>query len=582
MTPERWLHIQTLFTEAIDTPPARRTQWLREACEGDDDLRRYVESLLLAGQEADGFLEHAIQEAAEGLVHQRIGPYQLVRALGRGGMGSVFLAVRADDEYQSQVAIKLIRTGLDSPDLRARFRSERQILANLDHPNIARLLDGGTTESGTPYVVMEFVDGEAILEYCDRRRLSTTERLKLFRKVCAAVECAHQNLVVHRDIKPGNIMITADGRAKIADFGIAKFTDAEATRTTTVLGTPAYMAPEQLRGGNIDARSDIFSLGAMFYWIITGQKPFPGEDLTSVSFKVVYTDPPKPTEIVPDLPRDLDTVASRCLAKNPGDRYQNAKELANDLAAIRAGKPIATTAAPKSGDDPTVSTMQVSVAAAVSKAAAALAQPMKVAPARPPRTGFVLAGVATALVVVVAYFLWPQERVVYVPFTMPAQTAQPPAKTAKSPQSKASTPQAAKGSSASPSAAADSAAADSIPVSSAEVRRAAAAKATFEVECNFSFAAATLQVFFGSQKLVDAKLEGKFRMFRSRGGTYRTSGQVPAGPHQVRVRVASDDAKEPFAQEAVIEGTFAAAAAQKLIVEFPKKQLTLRWAAVKK
>jgi hypothetical protein len=263
---------------------------------------------------------------------------------------------------------------------------------------------------------------------------------------------------------------------------------------------------------------------------------------------------------VPELPKDLDTIVSRCLAKNPFDRYQTAKELADDLAAVRAGKPIATTAAPRNADEPTVSTVQVSVAAAVGKTPAVLAEPMKVAPMRPPRTGFVLAGVATALVLVVAYFLWPQERVV---------------------QPQASATQAAKGPGAS-TAGADAPGTDSIPVSSAEVRRAAAAKATFEVECNFSFSMATLQVFFGSQKLVDAKLEGKFRMFRSRGGTYRTSGQVPAGPHQVRVRVVSNDVKEPFRQEAVIAGTFAEGVTQKLIVEFPKKQLTLRWAPAKK
>jgi serine/threonine-protein kinase len=522
---------------------------------------------------------------------QRIGRYEILAELGRGAMGAVYKA--RDPQIGRTVAIKTILTaGLTEGELaqyKQRFYREAQTAGQVNHPGIITIHDIAEDEKGQPYLVMEFVDGVTLHRMLRPghsghlpERLPLDQALDLTSQVAEALDFAHRRGVVHRDIKPGNIMITADGRAKIADFGIAKFTDAEATRTTTVLGTPAYMAPEQLRGGNIDARSDIFSLGAMFYWIITGQKPFPGEDLTSVSFKVVYTDPPKPTEIVPDLPRDLDTVASRCLAKNPGDRYQNAKELANDLAAIRAGKRIATTAAPKNADDPTVSTMQVSVASAVSKAAAALAQPMKVAPARPPRTGFVLAGVATALVIVVAYFLWPQERVVYVPFTMPAQTAQPPAKSGTPPQSRSNATRAAKGNDGAGQATAGPAATDSIPVSSAEVRRAAAAKATFEVECNFSFSAATLQVFFGSQKLVDAKLEGKFRVFRSRGGTYRTSGQVPAGPHQVRVRVVSDDVKEPFDQEAVIEGIFAEGAAQKLIVEFPKKQLTLRWAAAKK
>jgi hypothetical protein len=426
-------------------------------------------------------------------------------------------------------------------------------------------------------------------------RLPLEQALDLAAQVAEALDFAHRQGVVHRDIKPGNIMITADGRAKIADFGIAKFTDAEATRTTTVLGTPAYMAPEQLRGGVVDARSDLFSLGAMLYWIITGQKPFPGEDLTSVSFKVVYTDPPKPTEIIPSLPRDLDIVASRCLVKNPGDRYQSAKELANDLAAIRAGKRIATTAAPKNADEPTVSTMQAGVASAMSKAAAVLAEPMKVTPARPPRTGFVLAGVATALVVVVAYLLWPQERVVYVPFTIPAPTAEAPPPSSKALQPrKGPAPSAARtAGAATPSGPAAKATAPppdqgvtggpaAPPAETAPPPAAVTPSATFEIECDFAFNMATMHVFFGAQKVVDARLEGKSRFLRPRGGTYRTSGQVPAGPHQVRVRIVSDDVKEPFDQEAVIEGTLDEGATRRLIVEFPRKQLTLRWAAAKK
>jgi hypothetical protein len=192
MTHDRWEEVQQLLGEVIDKPAERRGEWLREACRGDDDLRREIESLLRAGEEGGDFLEQAIEQAAESIVEKRLGPYQLVCALGHGGMATVFLGVRADDEYQKQVAIKLIRIGLDSPDMRARFRSERQILASLEHPNIARLLDGGTTEEGEPYVVMEFIDGEPIIDYCERRNLSTAGRLELFRKVCSAVGYAHQ------------------------------------------------------------------------------------------------------------------------------------------------------------------------------------------------------------------------------------------------------------------------------------------------------------------------------------------------------------------------------------------------------
>lgn len=534
---------------------------------------------------------------------ERIGRYEILAELGRGAMGAVYKA--RDPQIGRTVAIKTILTAGLSPDelvqYKQRFYREAQTAGQVNHPGIITIHDIAEDEKGQPFLVMEFVDGVTLHRMLRPghsghlpERLPLDQALDLAAQVAEALDFAHRQGVVHRDIKPGNIMITAEGRAKIADFGIAKFTDAEATRTTTVLGTPAYMAPEQLRGGVVDARSDIFSLGAMLYWIITGQKPFPGEDLTSVSFKVVYTDPPKPTEIIPSLPKDLDIVVSRCLTKNPGDRYQSAKELANDLAAIRAGKRIATTAAPRNADEPTVSTMQVGVAAAMSKAAVALAEPMKVAPARPPRTGFVLAGVATALVVVVAYFLWPQERVVYVPFTMPAQTAEapPPSSKALQPRKSAAPPAArtagadtssgpAARTTAPPSA--ESATRQAVaPAEAVPPPAAAAANATFEIECDFAFNMATMHVFFGAQKVVDAKLEGKPRFLRSRGGTYRTSGQVPAGPHQVRVRIVSDDVKEPFDQQAVIEGTFDQGATRKLIVEFPRKQLTLRWAAAKK
>lgn len=534
---------------------------------------------------------------------QRIGRYEILAELGRGAMGAVYKA--RDPQIGRTVAIKTILTTALSPDelvqYKQRFYREAQTAGQVNHPGIITIHDIAEDDKGQPFLVMEFVDGVTLHRMLRPghsghlpERLPLDQALDLAAQVAEALDFAHRQGVVHRDIKPGNIMITAEGRAKIADFGIAKFTDAEATRTTTVLGTPAYMAPEQLRGGVVDARSDLFSLGAMLYWIITGQKPFPGEDLTSVSFKVVYTDPPKPTEIIPSLPKDLDIVVSRCLAKNPGDRYQSAKELANDLAAIRAGKRIATTAAPRNADEPTVSTMQVGVASAMSKAAAALAEPMKVTPVRPPRTGFVLAGVATALVVVVAYFLWPRERVVYVPFTMPAQVAEapPPSSKALQPRKSLAPPAAktsgtgtssgaaVKGSTPPPAESATGQAA--APAEAARPPAAGAASATFEMECDFAFNRATMQVFFGTRKVVDAQLEGKSRFLRSRGGTYRTSGQVPAGSHQVRVRIVSNDVKEPFDQEAVIEGTFGEGTTRKLIVEFPRKQLTLRWAAARK
>jgi len=354
MTTERWLRIQALFSEAVDTPPGRRGQWLREACEGDDDLLRNVESLLLAGEEAESFLEHAIQEAAVAVVHQRIGPYQLVRSLGRGGMGTVFLAVRADDEYQSKVAIKLIRTGLDSPDLRARFRSERQILANLDHPNIARLLDGGTTESGAPYVVMEFVEGKTILEYCGQEKLSTTERLKLFRKVCAAVESAHQHLVVHRDIKPGNVLVNADGEPKLLDFGIAKLLDEaqspNSTQTHVPLLTPAYASPEQIRGEPVTTTTDVYSLGVLLYELLTGSSPYQTTtaDRVAIERAVCEEEPKKPSAVLSadrqdqrrHLIGDLDNIVLMAMRKESAHRYASVGQLSEDIERYLNGYPI--------------------------------------------------------------------------------------------------------------------------------------------------------------------------------------------------------------------------------------------------
>ncbi|MCI0490048.1 MAG: serine/threonine-protein kinase [Blastocatellia bacterium] len=289
MTPERWLRLEELFDKAVEMDSERRAAYLDQACAADIILRRQVESLIISGQEAGSFIEAAIHNAA-GFVadseilpaaEQRIGSYKLVRELGRGGMGAVYLATRDDDEYQKQVAIKLVRTELGSSEMLRRFRSERQILADLDHPNIARLLDGGTTGAGGPFVVMEYIEGEPIDEYCDRNSLTTAERLKLFRKVCSAVEYAHKNLVIHRDIKPGNILVTADGEPKLLDFGIAKLlkTDqllqtAVETRAGVRMMTPEYASPEQVRGEATTTVSDVYSLGVVLYELLTGHRPY--------------------------------------------------------------------------------------------------------------------------------------------------------------------------------------------------------------------------------------------------------------------------------------------------------------------
>ncbi|MEM9058074.1 MAG: serine/threonine-protein kinase, partial [Pseudomonadota bacterium] len=241
-TPERWNKIQTVFHEAEAVAPEEREAWVRERCGDDDALRRDVEAMLAASSDTVDTISDVIGTVAREAARKvsphaegdQIGPYRLVRVLGHGGMGSVYLAERADEQFQQQVAIKLIHSGLTNPDMLLRFRSERQILANLSHPNIAHLVDGGNTSHGVPYLVMEYIDGEPFLDYCNARGLDVDARLALFAKVCAAVHYAHQNLVVHRDIKPSNILVTADGSPRLLDFGIAKLLGDSARHTVAV------------------------------------------------------------------------------------------------------------------------------------------------------------------------------------------------------------------------------------------------------------------------------------------------------------------------------------------------------------
>ncbi|MGH9791384.1 MAG: serine/threonine-protein kinase, partial [Candidatus Acidiferrales bacterium] len=424
---------------------------------------------------------------------QRIGRYEVLEELGRGAMGAVYKA--RDPQIGRIVAIKIILTaGRDPEELaqyKLRFYREAQTAGQLSHPGIVTIHDIAEDENGQPYLVMEFVDGITLHRMLRPahsghlpERLPLDQALDIGAQVAEALDFAHKRGVIHRDVKPGNILITADGRTKIADFGIAKFADAESTRSSTVIGTPAYMAPELLRGGTVDARSDIFSAGAMLYWILTGQKPFPGEDLTSVSFKVVYTDPPRPTEVVPELPPDLDTVISRCLAKNPAERYPTAKDLAADLQLVRAGTPITTTAAPRTvaADEPTVTTMvdpgrpTPPAVAIVTQSAGASALRRKL------RIGLPVAG-AAAVVLVALMCFWPEGRRASVPLTTPATAAPGKARSATSGAPPAQNAAAATSPIPDP--------AGSAPPSTPLF----ASTALLEVECNFSFRNATLQVF---------------------------------------------------------------------------------------
>jgi serine/threonine-protein kinase len=377
MQAERWQRLQELFEAASALASAERPSFLAEACGTDADLRREVEQLLAAEAGSHARLESTIRSVA-GQVQvppaagDRVGAYRLLRELGRGGMGTVYLAVRADDAFDKQVAIKVLRSGRGSLDLERRFLAERQILAGFEHPNIARMLDGGTTEAGHPYVVMEYVEGEPIDDYCERRACSPRQRLELFRKVCAAVQTAHQNLVVHRDLKPSNILVTAEGEPKLLDFGIAKLLRSEPiartdeTRDSARLLTPEYASPEQVRGGPITTASDVYSLGVLLYKLLTARLPYrlrTGEPAELL--RAILEEPPqapssaervatrevdagdKDVDLVAvgeerrnALRGDLDAILLQALRKEPERRYASVEQLSEDVRRHLEGLPV--------------------------------------------------------------------------------------------------------------------------------------------------------------------------------------------------------------------------------------------------
>ena len=298
MTPERWQQIRGIFDQALslksDDRADERAAFLATACGPDVELRQEVESLLASDDQAGTkFLNTPAVNLARpdsiappSRVGLRIGAYRIVEEIGHGGMGEVYRAGRADGQYEKEVAIKLVRGGYDTASVLDRFRHERQILASLDHPNIARLLDGGTTDEGIPYLVMELIVGTPIDRYCDAHQLNVSDRLRLFLQVCSAVQYAHQRLVIHRDIKPGNILVTKEGVPKLLDFGIAKILDPAAGSETTVAApmTPEYASPEQVRGEPITTASDVYSLGVVLYQLLASRSPYPGKTKTPHEF----------------------------------------------------------------------------------------------------------------------------------------------------------------------------------------------------------------------------------------------------------------------------------------------------------
>lgn len=388
MDSHRWDKVQELFDHAVDLPTEEREAFLRERCAGDESLLNEVLSLIAADNLQHSFLDKQAMDlfeikSVEYSEGQLVGPYRLISKIAAGGMGLVFLAERADGQYTQQVALKLIKRGMDSDEILRRFSAERQILANLNHPHIARLIDGGLTTEGVPWFTMEYVDGEPIDAYCDRHRLTINERLALFQTVCRTVQYAQQNLVVHRDLKPSNIMVTDDGSVKLLDFGIAKMLSTEQapgdglelTRTGLRVMTPGYASPEQVRGDKVTTSSDVYSLGVVLYRLLTGSAPYhlTGDTPLELERVICQTDPKRPsaaltgqqsqTGAVPKedadrdavcrsrrtpLPRlrrqlsgDLDNICLMALRKEPERRYQTAGQLADDVERYLNGHPVA-------------------------------------------------------------------------------------------------------------------------------------------------------------------------------------------------------------------------------------------------
>ncbi|MBD0370222.1 MAG: protein kinase [Pyrinomonadaceae bacterium] len=396
MSSERWRDIEEIFQTALDLAPSEREQYVTKACAGDDSLRREVERLLTQHEEAGDFLDDPLYERSglhelanlldgegDSLIGQHLGAYKIEREIGRGGMGAVYLAERADNTFQRRVAIKVIKRGMDTDFVLRRFRHERRILAALDHPNIARLLDGGATPSGQPYFVMEYIEGQPIYAYCDSRRLNLQERLRLFCQVCEAVDYAHRKKVIHRDIKPSNILVTEDGVPKLFDFGIAKLLDSELasdtapqTATSMRLMTVDYASPEQVQGAPVTFLSDVYSLGVLLYELLTGHRPynFRSRQLHEMARVISEEEPEQPSVAVTrsnnlmtvayvsqdaatighlcelrcetpeslsrQLAGSLDRITLKALRKAPEDRYASAGELRDDIVRYLEGLPV--------------------------------------------------------------------------------------------------------------------------------------------------------------------------------------------------------------------------------------------------
>jgi serine/threonine protein kinase/tetratricopeptide (TPR) repeat protein len=372
MTRDEWQRIKAIASGALAEPESQRAAYVSSHCGGDGALRGEVESLVDSATKAAQLFESptvvmagaaAALEALTGFdtsrIGEHIGPYRIVRALGAGGMGAAYLAERADQAFEKRVAIKLIKRGMDTDAVLRRFRQERQILATLEHPHIARLIDGGTTDEGLPYFVMEYVDGTPIDVYCDERKLSIRDRVALFRRVCEGVQYAHDGRVIHRDLKPSNILVTSDGTPKLLDFGISRAlapdSAAEQTEPTVIARamTPPYASPEHVRGEPMTPATDVYSLGVLLYELVTGRRPYrlDGRTLQEIDGIICRQEPAKPSDAIDvsgthgrerrrELTGDLDNILMMALRKEPDRRYQTVSGLADDLGRHLQGLPV--------------------------------------------------------------------------------------------------------------------------------------------------------------------------------------------------------------------------------------------------
>ncbi len=356
----QWEQVKEIVALALEQDPARRTLFVRQACGDDAGLRQEVEALLPYHDQADSLLEnpaalHFFDNRPAAMTDRRVGAYRIVREIGHGGMAVVYLGERDDREFRKRVAIKMLQPGIQSQEILHRFRNERQTLASLDHPHIVRLLDGGSTEDGWPYLVMDYVEGLPIDEYCNTQELAAGKRLELFLLVCVAVQYAHEHLVIHRDLKPGNILVTTEGVPRLLDFGIAKLLNPECleepvrTKTGWRPMTVEYASPEQVRGQAVGNASDVYSLGVLLYELLTGQRPFRAAASSSRSeFEraICEQEPELPSRVISEagrsraIQRDLDTIVLKAIRKEPEQRYASVQEFAEDIERYLTGRPI--------------------------------------------------------------------------------------------------------------------------------------------------------------------------------------------------------------------------------------------------